>query len=276
MKLFIIFSLLLSFLYVEAQNYETLTTEKGKNPDADNSIFTSGKTFCYHLEVSKDTTQLFINCVKSVLTVSPDQSKNSIDEVQYTVVTVKNSKRLNKGQTEVAISYEPFKGIIDETGIVENQFNLWWHPPRSDFFRILELCPFPYIQLPAQTGKTWSDQQKIGDVWGDEQWGEWQGKLHQLITYKITGTETLNTSLGEFECFIIEGISTNKLGTSTLTSYYHPQVGFIKLEYKTINQLNITFSLVSIKDESPIHGMEEYYQRKLNNKDIEPSTESQV
>ncbi len=43
--------------------------------------------------------------------------------------------------------------ILNEgTGLIENDKNIWVHPPRSRMFSILELNPFPFIQAPYIVG----------------------------------------------------------------------------------------------------------------------------
>ncbi|MFP3632484.1 hypothetical protein SB776_38415, partial [Burkholderia sp. SIMBA_045] len=61
------------------------------------------------------------------------------------------------GYNQTAISYEyimkngePF--TMETTGAVENEMNVWIHPPRGSFFEILELNPFPYIKAPYKIG----------------------------------------------------------------------------------------------------------------------------
>ncbi len=77
-------------------------------------------------------------------------------------------KRQTPDYNQTAISYEYFinNGISytkEVTGAIENKMNVWIHPPRSNFFKILELNPFPYIKTPYKIGTKWNWKLQIGD-----------------------------------------------------------------------------------------------------------------
>ena len=121
------------------------------------------------------------------------------------------------------------------TGAIENEANTWIHPPRSKYFQILELNPFPYIKAPYKIGTKWTWSLKIGDPWGDERWKVWKGGIENKYTYEITGQETLKTALGDIECFIIESEATSRIGETSLTAYFNEKYGFVKLAYTNID-----------------------------------------
>ena len=89
-------------------------------------------------------------------------------------------------QTSIAYQYLKNNGeffTMEVTGAIENEKNVWVHPPRSNFFQILELNPFPYIQSPYQIGKKWNWKLKIGDHWSDKRWMEWKGGIENVYDY---------------------------------------------------------------------------------------------
>lgn len=36
------------------------------------------------------------------------------------------------------------------SGVIENEANIWIHPPRDGLFKILELNPFPFVKFPLE------------------------------------------------------------------------------------------------------------------------------
>ncbi|TGD79371.1 hypothetical protein [Hymenobacter wooponensis] len=45
----------------------------------------------------------------------------------------------------------------------------------------------------------------------------------------------MNTPLGRLTCERVLAKATSRLGSSILTIYYHPQYGFVQLNYQNIN-----------------------------------------
>ncbi len=126
----------------------------------------------------------------------------------------------------------PFNSM---SGIIENEKNVWMHPPRDKYFRILELNPFPYIQTPLKVGNKWNWHLKIGDQWADKRWITWEGAIENKYTYEITDKKKINTPLGTLECYTIESTATSKLGETKLTSLFNTTYGFIELLYTNID-----------------------------------------
>ncbi len=55
-------------------------------------------------------------------------------------------------QTIINYNYFGKVGVGETTGLVENERNIWMHPPRERFFMITEINPFPYIKMPLKIG----------------------------------------------------------------------------------------------------------------------------
>ena len=55
---------------------------------------------------------------------------------------------------QTGISYIIDKNNLNhpKTGLIENERNIWFHPPREYLFQILELNPYPYIKYPLEIG----------------------------------------------------------------------------------------------------------------------------
>lgn len=125
--------------------------------------------------------------------------------------------------------------IYSMSGAIENEENVWIHPPRDNYFRILEINPFPYIKAPYNIGTKWTWQLTIGEFWSDPRWKLWQGQIENNYTYKITDKKRIKTALGELECYIIESIAKSRIGETKLTSYFNTELGFVRLNYTNID-----------------------------------------
>jgi hypothetical protein len=129
-----------------------------------------------------------------------------------------------------------------KTGLIENKKNIWLHPPRENFFKILELNPFPFIQIPYEKGNKWHWLLDIGAQWGDARWKEWEGGIENQYTYEIVDTNSLiHTPLGELNCYKVDSYAESELGKTYLTAYFSEIYGFVRLEYVNIDgsMLNI-------------------------------------
>ena len=125
--------------------------------------------------------------------------------------------------------------LNEQTGVIENEKNIWMHPPRNQFFRVLELNPFPYIQTPFQVGHRWRWRLTIGDRWQDGRWKNWSGRILNNYQYEITNIQTIETPAGSFQCYEIKATATSRLGQTHLTAYFNLQAGFVRLDYMNID-----------------------------------------
>lgn len=123
----------------------------------------------------------------------------------------------------------------ESTGVIENEKNIWMHPPRSKFFRILEINPFPFIQQPYQVGNKWNWKLKVDAFWADSRWKIWQSDINNNYQYEITGKKKLKTKLGELDCWVVSAVGTSEIGTTKLISYFNENFGFVKLDYTNID-----------------------------------------
>ena len=147
-------------------------------------------------------------------------------------------------QTVIKYQYElkdrnaPFSS---SSGVIENEDNIWMHPPRDQYFSILELNPFPFIKAPYKIGNEWNWSLRIGDGWSDERWKNWNGSIQNNYTYKITERKTLHTNFGEIDCWVIEGTAVSRIGETKLKAFFNSKYGFVKLNY-----INIDGSLTNL------------------------------
>ena len=139
--------------------------------------------------------------------------------------------------------------LYDETsysmsGVIENEANVWMHPPRDYYFKILELNPFPYIKAPFEIGNKWKWSLKIGDSWADERWKMWQGSIENKYEYEIVDKRKLETELGELSCYIIKSNAKSRIGKTELTAFFHEKYGFVKLNYINIDGTKTNLELI--------------------------------
>lgn len=158
----------------------------------------------------------------------------------------------NPEYNQTAISYEYVMNNGQSlaralTGGIENKLNVWIHPPRSSFFKILELNPFPYIKAPYKVGTKWNWKLKISDHWSDKRWIEWKGGIENHYDYEIKEKKNISTKLGNLECYIVYAKAKSRIGETELVSYFNPKFGFIKLAYQNIDGTKTILELEKIE-----------------------------
>ncbi len=248
--------LFLLFLFIGqvcfSQGFRTLDIEK-KNVDSNNEIFKIGKSFVYDYEIIENGDKYKINHFEGI---PPTEKFELVKENEDTlglkihllVPKIEKSERTDKNQTEIYYLYAPIFTFMDCTGIVDNQNNIWIHPPRTSFFRSLETCPFPYIKLPIEIGKEWKDKMEIGNQWSNELWGDWNKKLLLSYDYRISKKTIVKTGIGDLECYVVESTAKSEIGISKLTTYYSELYGFVRLEYEMVTGLKVNLWLDSVSD----------------------------
>jgi len=153
-------------------------------------------------------------------------------------------------QTQIAWQYQSDSTLTSapqaQTGAIENTDKFWLHPPRSGQYRILELNPFPDIELPVKSGKTWTWAVYPPDIYADSAWVTWKGVLTVNHHYQLTDSTLLPTPLGRLPCHRVLATGTCKLGTTALESYFNPTYGFVRLHYRNIDRSRLELELVSV------------------------------
>ncbi|MFA8437031.1 MAG: hypothetical protein ACEPOZ_21200 [Marinifilaceae bacterium] len=256
--------LLLLFLFVGqlcfSQEFRTLHIER-KNVDANNKIFRIGNAFVYDYEIIDDGIRYKLNYNEGLPVNKFDLVKAEEDtlglKIHLLVPRVSESEKTNRKQSEIYYLYEPAFSFMSQTGIVENEDNIWIHPPRSGFFQALETCPYPYIKYPIEIGRKWSDKMKIGDHWCNEKWGVWHKKLLLTYDYKITQKTEIETGVGKAECYVIESTADSDIGQSKLRSFYSEKYGFMRLEYETATGIKVNIWLDSFSEANNFNEMKE-------------------
>lgn len=158
----------------------------------------------------------------------------------------------HSGETGQSILYRSFYNkfskrlpVQEYTGLVENERNIWFHPPRTFLFEMLELNPFPYIKFPIKKNRVWRWKLTIGSQWGDARWKEWEGAIVNHYKYRITNiNRPVTTALGTMNCTVVESRAKSRIGTTQATFYFEEKLGFVKYEYVNIDGSSLTIELV--------------------------------
>jgi hypothetical protein len=178
------------------------------------------------------------------------QSLITIENIKMTVTdNLKLFLRMDSTYAQTVIKYEycDLNGDIitsEETGLIENTKNVWLHPPRNFYFKVLEINPFPFIRI--DTVKNWSWPFQVGGFWSDSKWKEWQGRLDIETTYEKQEDEILETKFGKLQCRVVVATASSKIGKSFLKSYFNSVFGFVKLEYTNIDSTKIFMELIHV------------------------------
>lgn len=255
------------FQFGFSQQYDSVVIED-VNIDENNEIYKPGNVFVYDYEIFlngklfklKRNKGMFANAEFELVPMENDSI--GVAKIHLLVKPIEDSERSNENQTQISYLQDPSFPNIASTGAVENEKNVWIHPIRDGFFNSLETAPFPFVKKPPKIGMQWTDQMLIGQGWGNEMWGQWEGQLLETYNYKITEQKTLKTKIGEIECFVIEATAKSQIGETKLTSYFSEKYGFVRLEYVLLNNLKVNMWLIETKTDVEFNDMRTFFQTK--------------
>ncbi|WP_460219437.1 hypothetical protein [Psychroserpens sp. MEBiC05023] len=253
-KLVLILFCLSVFHFGFSQQYDSVIIEH-ENIDANNTIYKPGNVFIYDYVIIENDKKHKLKKNESRYNrekkmkeihfelVPLETDSIGVNTIHLIVKPVADSNRTNNNQTQISYLQAPVFASLSSTGVVENSNNIWIHPIRKGFFSALETAPFPFIKTPIEIGAEWTDQMAIGENWGNEKWGQWEGELLLSYTYKIISKASIHTQLGEIDCYIIESTAKSDIGTTKLKSYFSEKYGFVKMEYELLNGLKVNMWL---------------------------------
>ncbi len=249
-------------IFVEV--FDSTNTKLTRYTD-NNTVYTKHKTFVYSYEhITKNNDTYYFKEDPSIddrryswKFVSADSTdKNTIREVKITIqegseAMLQYVPDYNQTVAQYIYSTKDGESAFNSiSGIIENEKNVWMHPPRDKYFRILELNPFPFIKTPYEVENTWKWNLNIGNSWADQRWLSWEGQLKNKYVYEITDKKKMPTPFGVLECYIINATAKNRLGETKLTSLFNPKYGFIKLLYTNIDGSKTNLQLDKIIHEN--------------------------
>ncbi len=185
--------------------------------------------------------------VLKALTSNPFPFKNypqTVIQIDY-----RNERKVPFGRTFPLDHWNPeYRGMYvpggEKTGIIENKKNLWMHPPRTKYFTINQLNPYPFIPFPASIGKKWTWKLLVGDHWSDKRWVEWKGNVLVTSEYEIQEKTILKTAFGSLECYRVECVGSSRLGKTHLTYYFNDQYGFVSMVFTNMDGSKTILELI--------------------------------
>lgn len=223
-----------------------------KNELERNNIYKRGSIYTYSFIFwDKNGNELFFNINNDHSWDFVAANKTSGDVVKDFKLEILNSNMnfSNPAYYQTGISYIINKNKIEhfKTGLIENEKNIWLHPPREYLFQILQLNPYPYIKFPLEVGHNWNWRLSIGSAWGDKRWKEWTGIIENSYVYRIVEKKQIQTKIGMLDCFIVESEAISVLGKTKLTSYFNDIFGFVKLDYTNIDGSRLEINIQKVE-----------------------------
>ncbi|WP_020404187.1 hypothetical protein [Gracilimonas tropica] len=138
------------------------------------------------------------------------------------------------------------KESYELTGLIENEANLWLHPPREGLFKIMQLNPFPFVAYPLEKGNKWEWSVQIGNSFADKRWATWEGIITGKTTYEVTDHKIMDTPWGKLETWIITAEAVNELGKTSMRAVFNYSLGFLEMNFVNIDGSEITFKLEEV------------------------------
>lgn len=132
------------------------------------------------------------------------------------------------------------------TGIGVDDTSLFIHPAR-EHFRVLQFCPYPFIQNNKKIGEPWTWEFIVGQHWAAPPLYPVKGNDTFHITYSITNTLLLDTKFGKLFCYRVAGTSLSKFGKSTAEYFVNNEFGIVDFSVTVVNNQSFRFTLIEKK-----------------------------
>ena len=229
-------------IYVERFDSTIVDSERYNR---NNSVYTVGSSFRYAYEYldQKGEAYYFKTSSNNDWNFVPLSGADQTTVKEVIIGVTPGAINSDYNQTLVSYTYPP-NLELSGSGVIENEMNVWLHPPRDYLFRILELTPFPFVQQPYEVGNKWQWKLSIGSHWADKRWKEWDGRITNNYTYQITDVKEISTAIGRLECYVVEAVAESELGKTSLTAFYNKKHGFVKLAYTNIDGSKLNMRLI--------------------------------
>jgi len=223
------------------EQFDSTVVDENKY-NKNNIIYTVGSKFKYdfkHITPSNETKFYRIKEDRQSWDFVVEDSKDS-STIKLVIIQVISGNPMadylpDYNQTGLSFKYKEDGLEFSFSGAIENEANVWIHPPRDQYFEILEINPFPYIKSPYEIGNKWNWNLKIGDGWADKRWKIWEGQIENEYSYEIIDKKKIDTKLGELDCYVIDSKAKSRIGETSLLSYFNLKYGFVKLDYTNID-----------------------------------------
>ncbi len=239
---------------LENDDVDSLSTDEARY-NKDNIVYTSEREFMFNYIVLDGKDSLKVQFSKKeygipewILVKTTDADTMTVQKIGMKVLPY----FMNNTQTGCQFNYynhEKIIGNYEWTGLIENRKNVWLHPPRHQFFSILEFSPFPFIKMPLKIGKKWQSGLTIGYFNSYQRFNlTWEGILPSNEVLEITDKIDLETAFGKLPCWVVKAVSKSALTEAHSTFYFNEQYGFVKLDHVLFDKRRLIFELVEVKN----------------------------
>ncbi|MDX1372742.1 MAG: hypothetical protein R3321_09750 [Nitrososphaeraceae archaeon] len=219
----------------------------------DNLLFKVDQPIKYSVSIKKDDINYGVNT--EMVNFNFDEElplvkiSDSLPYVKYFSITAQattTENQHNDYQSNIQFDFydnnNEWIPIYQGTGVVDNEYNIWLHPPRVSYFKLLNLSAYPYVKLPLEINKTWDFTIPIGKQWGHNSLGSQWGKSTLIFDHQYTVSDSL--IINDLPCYKIDAISSSSLGISHGTFYFNEDYGFVKMIFNKLDGTEIIFDLV--------------------------------
>ena len=207
------------------------------NVNSQKKTFKNGQTYIYATEYKNFANDLIIyDTIKLIINDKPWKgSPEKQKEMIWVYPILKDTTILSNIYTLGIVS-------SDTTGYIENETRLFLHPPRHQHYTIIELAPFPEIDLPLEKSK---EYQRI--LFTSTGWGEYS-QLKIKNKYLIKGSHEIEWNNKLINVWDIQSKSHSEVGTSAADFVFNNQLGYIEIDYRFFNGIEISIKLIQINE----------------------------
>ncbi len=208
---------------------EKISIDRIKNDnkyDLDNKIYRVGRVFKFKIEYTNLTKDTMVEKFVEFEIMGGTKPFSDIDSTYSQ--TVMKIKYLSKEDKLLA---------FERTGIIENEMNIWLHPPRSNTFHILQLNAFPFFIKSESEKKRWSWELECShDIF-----------KNIIISHKYF-QKKINSDFNGEDKYIIKSYSKSEAGLSKTINLFSSLYGFMDMSYTNYDKSFFSFKLISIKE----------------------------
>lgn len=214
-------------VFVESIPKENINLDNRYN--IDNTIYTEGRIFIYSHVKTKEGSIVNSNIKNLEIEILNDMRHFiNYDE--------------NYNQTVMKITYlDSINNVlfVERTGIIENENNIWLHPPRSGDLEILQMSSFPYVKLLMPFNKKW--------YW--ELTASYKDYKNVLIEYDYVKTKKtkIDTKLGVLSGVCIISNTKSSIGKYKSEFIFNENYGFIYLDFENFDGTHDILKLEEVR-----------------------------
>ncbi len=257
--------LILSFVYwrISTQNLYNLTEppfflDSGSFNvlNQDNEIFKTGRSFVYQVSFFDSTNTRYFMCLEPKLDgpssrLMTFKKKYCIDKVNLMVY--KNKGETSLGDTQTIIKYDYYDAndrvfYGEKTGVIEDSSRIFLHPPRIHFFSYNQLNPFPYIKFPLEKNKYW--ELEFGIPQHTLEKIPWLNNSSLRINYSFVSKDIYSGPMDIDSVYKYEAFGINEQIKTRSVFYFNEKLGFVRMEFLTVEGIKIEMVLDKIVEES--------------------------